>query len=231
MKRLKLTLLAVSMITLTLSVGAQAQRKWISPPAGNASGQNCTECDPGEYRLIVSRNVDVGDYVYVPDPPCDDQGLNNQRHEIAEALADYAEPGLGRAAGPLIDALSDQAAAYFKANVGGTVGEFMSSYTTPTAQCEIVCGIIPVDAAVTGVKYWADDGVDPEEKTCAQGSDGQIYCGIGWSKFFPAYTVAKAGGKAVCSVFSNWSADRERGATLGIYYRPVPGHEPIPIHK
>lgn len=232
MIRLGAILLTAVVLNLpTCSTSARAQTKWISPPLGVSSGAQCSECDNGEYRLVVSRKIDVGDYVYEENPPCDDEGINEQRHEIARALADYAQPGLGRAAGPLIDALSDTAAGYFKANIGGSVGEFLASYTTPTAQCQIVCGVIPRDASVTGVKYWANDGVDPEEKPCTEGSDGSLYCGIGWSKFFPAYRESQAGGQAVCSVFANWSDDRERNATLGIYFRPVRGHEPIPIHR
>src|SRR5437879_573268 len=133
----------------------KAETKWVSPPIGLANGADCPECDPGEWRLVVSRTVDVGDYVYVPDPACDDDSVRVQRDEIARALADYAEPGLGEAAGPLIDALTDTANRFFKENVRGTVGEVMSSYTTPTAQCAILAGVVPKDADVTGVKYWA----------------------------------------------------------------------------
>lgn len=204
-----------------------AEPRWISPPVGIAHGTDCPECDPGEWRLVVSRSVDVGDYVYVPDPPCDDDSMTEQRNEIARALADYAEPGLGEAAGPLIDALADTTNTFFKQNVRGTVGEYLSSYTTPTAQCAILAGIIPKDANVTGAKYWAADGVDPDEKTCNPDND----CGIGWSKFYPAYAEDRAGGKAICAVFANWSDDRERVATMAIYFKPLPGKDPIPIHR
>jgi hypothetical protein len=231
MKRQALALAVAILIVIPSVPSLKADTRWISPPLGLAKGSDCPECDAGEWRLVISRNVDVGDYVYVPDPPCDDEAIGEQRRELGRALADYAEPGLGEAAGPFIDALTDTANNYFKANVRGTVGEYLSAYTTPTAECQILAGIVPKDADVTGVKYWAADGVDPEERTCDPGDDGNLNCGIGWSKFYPAYTEAQAGGKAVCAVFSNWSDDRERTATIAIYFRPLPGKAPIPIHR
>lgn len=158
------------------------------------------------------------------------KAFDNQRHEIARALADYAQPGLGEAAGPLIDALSDQTATWVKQNIGGFVGEYLASYSNPVAQCQLVCGVVPKDSTITGVKYWADDDIAGQQ-TCSPAPDQNINCGIGWSRFFPAYTEDQAGGRAVCAIFANWSNDRVRGATLGIYFKPVPGKAPIPIHK
>lgn len=219
--RNQLPLTGITIIgSLVLSPKLRAQ-EWIAPAPGLSDTAHCSECDPGEWRLIVERVVDPGDYVYVPDPPCNDASLTAQRGEIARALADYALPGLGQAAGPLIDALNDNAATWFKQNVQGSVGEFLSSYTKPVAECQIVAGIIPKDATVTGVKYWADDGI-AHQQTCGPDANGDIICGIGWSKFYPAYREDRAGGTAVSAVFANWSNNRQRGATLGIYFRPVP---------
>lgn len=75
MCRLWLVILATCWLLPTLSSKSQAQKQWIAPSPGVADKGNCPECDSGEWRLIVEKEVDPGDYVYVPDPPCDNESI------------------------------------------------------------------------------------------------------------------------------------------------------------
>ena len=182
-----------------------------------AKDDNCPTCKPGECRLWLEQKVGPGDYVYTGDPACA-QDTNSQARDMVKALADSQIPGLSRYAGPFIDAATGEVQKFIKDNVrGGDIGRFLSGFTDPRANCQVVGLIIPTTAEVTGFEMWARDAHNSGEK-CTVNQD----CAGGWCKWthYPV-TVKQGDVKFVYGTFKNWSDDRERGAKLIIYFKPA----------
>lgn len=183
-----------------------------------AKDNNCPECKPGECRLWVEQAVGPGDYVYEGDPACA-QDTKGQVSAMMRMLADSNVPGLSTYAGPLLDAVSGKIQVFIKDNVRGDIGKFLSAYTNPAANCQVVSLIVPDNSTPTGYEMWARDAhTSPGGEKCAVGQD----CAGGWCKWthFPI-TVAQGDVKLVYSTFKNWSDDRVRGAKLIVYFKPA----------
>jgi hypothetical protein len=179
-----------------------------------AKDGDCPSCKPGECKVWVEQKVGPGDYVYTGDPACA-QDMNSQAKQLVRALADSQIPGISIWAGPLIDSATGQLQTFIKDNVRGTIGNILSPYTDPRANCQIVALVVPYSSEVTGYEVWARDAHANEK--CTVGQD----CAGGWCKWTqPPVTVEQGDTKLIYSTFKNWSDDRERGAKLIIYFKP-----------
>ena len=179
-----------------------------------AKDHNCPECQPRECMVSVEQFVGPGDYVYEADPACAGD-MDSKARNLVAALAESQLPGISTYAGPLIDAATGEALHWIKSNIQGSAGEFLSQYTNPRANCQIVGLVIPKRAQVTGYKVFARDNYKDEK--CAIGND----CAGGWCKWtHDPETIETGSAKFVYSTFKNWSHDRERAAKLVIFFVP-----------
>lgn len=218
---------------LVMSVLLNAQEKPGQPGLpvpGNhsAAAGDCPKCKTGEFSTTVQKLVEHGEYVYVVDPPCSSD-VSADVTKLGRALADGALPGLSDAAGPLVDQASANAARFIGSQVRGTVGEILSKYTNPHAQCELVCAVIPKDANnVQAYSLWAGDGARGVGK-CEKDANGWIVCPVGQSKWMDPQETKNEKTQIACATFMNWSHDRARWASMTVYYTMPAGKKPIDL--
>lgn len=221
----------VSFCCLFLMVGASRGQSVPTQGVFSAKDGNCPQCKPGEWAVTVNLQVAHGQYVYVENPPCA-QNINHELEEMASKLADSQIPGISQVAGPVVDLVSDQARSIVSDNVRGFVGELLSKYTEPSAQCQLVSAVIPPDANITGKTLIVDDG-DRGVGDCDHNEGGQYTCwfddshDVGWCKWLEP----ERKGNTVSAIFMNWSHDRDRVASMTLFFVPAPGKEPIPTRK
>jgi len=215
------------MFALTLPVVSNAQGQPGLPAPGNHSAEagDCPKCQAGEFSTTAERLVGTGDYVYEENPPCSSD-VSADVKKLGRALADDALPGLGEAAGPLVDQASANAARFIGGQTRGFVGELFSKYSNPKAQCELVCAIIPKDASVKAYSLMAGDG-DRGVGKCEKEGNGWIVCSVGWSKWQDPQEEKNDKTQVACATFMNWSHDRARWASMSVYYSMPPGKKPI----
>lgn len=217
----------ITLLMFPLVSRAQGQPGLPVPGNHSADAGDCPKCKPGEFSTTVEKLVQHGQYVYVENPPCS-ADVNDDVKKLGRAAADYALPGLSEAAGPLIDQASAQAAKFIGDQARGTIGEILSKYTNPTAQCELVAAIIPKDATVTAYSLWAGDG-DRGISKCEKDANGWIVCSVGWSKWQEPDAEKNDKTQVVGAVFMNWSDNRARWASLTVYYTMPAGEKPIDL--
>jgi hypothetical protein len=103
--------------------------------------------------------------------------------------------------------------------VGGAVGDILQLFYGPRyASCAPVSVVIPAGSRIVNAVYSARDGVDGE-RPCSLDGNGNNVCGIGWSLFEPLQVTPAGNSMIVTAIFKNWSGDRERGATLTVYFQ------------
>ena len=199
------------------------------PSSGNYSAEagNCPKCKPGEFATTANKLVGHGDYVYVENPPCAGE-VSGDVKKLGRAAADGALPGLSEAAGPLVDQASVAAAKYIGSQVRGTIGDLLSKYTNPHAECQLVAAVIPKEANVTAYSLMAGDG-DRGVGKCEKDANGWIVCSVGWSKWQDPQDETNEKTQLVGAVFMNWSHDRARWASLTVFYTMPNGRKPIDL--
>jgi hypothetical protein len=221
----------MSVFCLCLMVAASRGQSLPAQGTFSASEGTCPQCKPGEWAVTVNVQVPHGQYVYVENPPCS-ENINHELEKMGSQLSDVALPGISQVAGPAIDLVSDQARAVVSDNIRGFVGELLSKYTEPSAQCHLVSAIIPSDATIMGKTLIVDDG-DRGIGDCDHNEGGQYTCwfddshDVGWCKWLEP----ERKGNTVSAVFMNWSHNRDRLASMTIFFKPAPGKEPIPTRK
>jgi hypothetical protein len=212
-------------LAMPLLLNAQGQPGLPVPGNHSAEAGDCPKCNTGEFSTTVEKLVEHGDYVYVVDPPCSSD-VSADVTKLGRAAADGALPGLSEAAGPLVDQASANAAKFIGSQARGTIGEILSKYTNPHAQCEVVCAVIPKDASTQAYSLWAGDG-DRGASKCEQDANGWIVCPVGFSKWVDPQETKNEKTQLACSTFMNWSHDRARWASMSVYYTMPAGKKPI----
>jgi hypothetical protein len=214
---------------LTLPALGQAHEPDLPIPGNHsAAAGDCPKCKSGEFGTTVEKWVDHGDYVYVPNPPCS-SSVSDDVKKIGRTLADNALPGLSQAAGGIVDDITAKAVKFIGSQARGTIGEILSRYTNPQAQCELVCAVIPQNATYNNsISLLAGDG-DRGAGACTLDANGDIPCSVGWSKWQQPKHEQNEATQLVCSVFMNWSHDRARWASMTVFYTMPPGQHPLEL--
>lgn len=204
------TVLFAALITQTNYANAQ----YMSRESGS-----CKACKEGEEAVRATQVVGHGQYTYGTSPGCGNSV--NTADQIRAALGDASRGKLKDFAGGVLDLINSGAQDFISANVHGTVGNLLNGGNNNTASCQNICVIIPESATHTGYKVGGGEGSDATSfPGCTVGQD----CPIGWSKFPSTPSVSKGDGtQLVCTVFQNWSGDRNRTAELIAYFRPAAG--------
>jgi hypothetical protein len=214
---------AVMSLFLVLSVAAAAQGQpgLLVPGNHSAEAGDCPKCRPGETSTTVEKLVGHGDYVYVTDPPCSSE-VSADVKKLGRELADAALPGLSEAAGGIVDDTSARAVRFISDQARGTIGEILSKYSNPQAQCELLCTVIPQEATFNNdLTLMAGDG-DRGVSECTKDNNGEIVCGVGWSKWQEPQFEKNNKTQLICSVFMNWSHDRGRWASMKLEPKRLP---------
>jgi hypothetical protein len=216
-------------VVFAMSVVLNAQGQSGLPAPGNhsAAAGDCPKCNAGEFSTTAEKLVARADYVYVENPPCSSD-VNADVTKLGWVLEDAALPGLSDAAGPLVDHASADAAKFIGAETRGAVGELLSKYANPRAQCELVCVVIPKDATVRAYSFMAGDG-DRGVGKCENDSNGWIGCSVGYSKWDEPREVRNEETHVTCATFMNWSRDRARRASMTVYYTTPAGKKPVDL--
>jgi hypothetical protein len=160
--------------------------------------------------------VPNGDYILAPGVPGCETNPFDAVHAAANVIVASQTSGWIGALTAVLDAVGRSG------KVGGAVGEILQLFYGPRyARCAPVSVVIPVGSQIVRVAYEARDGSG--SGPCNLDGNGWIVCGVGWSLFEP-YQVTPAGNSMiVTAIFKNWSHDRERGATLTVYFIPPNG--------
>lgn len=218
---------AMFVFALTTWLNAQGQPGLPVPGNHSIDAGDCPKCKAGEFSTTAERLVDHGDYVYVENPSCS-ADVSQDVKKAGRALADGALPGLSEAAGPLVDQQSVNVIRVVGSQTRGVVGELLSKYSNPHAQCELVCAVIPKEANVTAYSLMAGDG-DRGVAKCEKEGNGWIVCGVGWSKWQDPQEEKNEKTQIACGTFMNWSHDRARWASMTVFYTMPPGKKPIDL--
>lgn len=163
-----------------------------------------------QYSASDSWTVGSGDYILQPGVP--DCG----GHEFdlvgaaAQAIAAYR---MGGVYGSLASVLTT-AVRQYQPHTAGTGGQILDQLLGGTrfANCVPVSVVIPAGARITGIQFQANDWSG--SGYCAIGQD----CSIGWSRFDPPQYFNAGDSLVVTSIFRNWSGDRERGASMTVFF-------------
>jgi hypothetical protein len=103
--------------------------------------------------------------------------------------------------------------------VGGAAGDVLQFFNGPRyASCKPVSVVVPAGSRITGYSFAARDGYG--SGPCNADGNGLFVCSVGWSAFEPIQVVPAGNSMIVTGIFKNWSHDRERGATLTVYFIP-----------
>ena len=153
---------AGAVTALLLKAGARPQ----DLPGLHVSGK--------DWLITTTQDVDHGDYVYVPNPPCA-QNMTLLVNNLNERLRQFAGPAISQFAGPLASVAKGSSVSAVERLLGSGVEE-------PKAQCQMVCAVYPKDAEVTSVELWAGEQNQPVRK-CSFDKNGEFPCEIGWSKW------------------------------------------------
>jgi len=177
------------------------------------TGPSCPSCQPGEYAAIQTQTVGHGDYVYETDPSCNGN-MNDQMARLGAAYA--ASQGADDYAGPIYGAIATGAGKLIRDNIYGSVGQFLSQWTNPTANCQIVAVAIPRKARYTGYRVEAKESGEGGWHKC----DVNGGCLEGWCKFSQEpYNDSGV----VATVFKNWSHNRDRDVRITAFFVPESG--------
>jgi hypothetical protein len=153
---------------------------------------------------------------------------------MARLFAEYELPGSSEAAGPLIDAVTGdvvQAAKKYGTNneqLGASIRDFLAPKTGQYATCQPICVVFPQGSKFTAASLMAGDGSRGVSK-CQRDGNGDIVCGVGYSSWDEPEQFNSGDKAGVCATFRNWSHDRQRAASLTVFFIPPSGTKPKPV--
>jgi hypothetical protein len=163
-------------------------------------------------------NTSNGQYITAPGVPGCETNPFDWVQAVGNVIAGAQEGGWIGGGLEVLDAVGRSG------RVGGAVGELLQIFYGPRyASCVPVSVIIPAGSRIVNVVYSARDGVAGEQP-CTLDGNGWNVCGIGWSLFEPLQVTQAGNSIIVTSIFKNWSADRDRGATMTVYFIPPYGY-------
>jgi hypothetical protein len=163
-------------------------------------------------------NTSNGQYITAPGVPGCETNPFDWVQAVGNVIAGAEEGGLVGGGLEVLDAIGRSG------RVGGAVGELLQIFYGPRyASCVPVSVVIPAGSRIVNVVYSARDGVAGEQP-CTLDGNGWNVCGIGWSLFEPLQVTQAGNSIVVTSIFKNWSADRDRGATMTVYFIPPYGY-------
>jgi hypothetical protein len=195
----KKVILAITLATLPAAARAQV-----------VTGADCPGCKSGEYGATAVQSVGHGDYVYEADPSCSSD-MNQQMAALGEAYA--TSQGAAAYAGPIYGAIATAAGQVVKDHIYGSVGQFLSQWTNPSANCQLIAVAIPRKAKYVGYRLEAKEAGEGTWHPCAVNGG----CLEGWCKFTQEPYNNNG---VVATIFKNWSHNRERNIRLTAYFVP-----------
>jgi hypothetical protein len=191
-------------------------------PNSNNSGYR-TDDPPGFTRaqtalskVVVDHVVAPGKYAYDNNHQCiSDSKVGQVVSMAANALMQSKKYALVGELISVINTYHDPLR-----NQGGAIGEFLANiYQDGDSQCKPLMAVIPAGSVIVSYQYEARDGFG--QGPCPEDGNGWPICVIGYSKFAGPPEVTSAGNSLIVTgLFMNWSGNRERGATMTIYYMP-----------
>ena len=175
-------------------------------------GSGCKTCQPGELAVVNVDDVGHGRYSYNAAPTCQVGSAG----DLGKALDGIEKAVLKDFAGALRELTNTDAFRQATSPIHGEVGKVLNGGKSDTANCQLICNIVPLEGEITDYAIYA--GNTKEDLTrCEAGKD----CPIGWSKFESTpITTATGSSKTHCVNFMNWSHDRDRVARLVTFFKP-----------
>jgi hypothetical protein len=207
----RLTRFVACIIPLTLCVIAEKP----------ALAQSAPNFGPGVRVMTVKQYVKNGYYAGTPTPYCiGNTNVFDFVNSVASALADPDDPSF---TGALLDVLNR----YHNEIRGGLqlqgwVNQVLTQiYGDESARCNPLVAILPAGSQIVAFGYDAQEANGSGGAPCTLDGNGWYVCGIGFSKF-PNKPITMPAGNSllVTTLFMNWSHDRDRIASMTIYYRP-----------
>jgi hypothetical protein len=201
------------------------------PYTNGAPPQQCSQ--PGFYAQQVEVMVShIAARVARPDPSCNgNEGASaiDWSRALTDAARAYAgdTKALSRLSMNLQQFVKSQASQILARNIRGDVGAAIQrnfGEVSQFAACAAIAAVVPANAVVKAFRLgdW-DNAVGVGG--CAAGQD----CANGWAKFDYAPVVANSGAmQTVTTNFKNWSADRDRVASMTVFYI-LPADSPPPL--
>src|SRR5690348_687863 len=116
-----------------------------------AIGQ-CDGCKPNEASAYVEYEIGPGEYARINDPGCD-ENTDSAIHQRVQAYAELQVPGVAQFAGPVIKDVGTQIGRTLRANIGGSLGDLIQTFSPATANCAAMAVAMPKSAKYTGYRY------------------------------------------------------------------------------
>lgn len=234
-------LLAFAAFAIALSLSGQAMAqtdrlfKGCDGPYtnGNPPQPQCTT--PGFYAQQVEVMVPhIPGRTDQPDPSCNGTE-GSSTIDWSQAIEDGLKAYYGddaaaakRLSGNLTNFLKSTTATTLKSNIRGDIGAAIQrnlGQVVQSASCNQLSAIVPVKADVKAFRLGDWDNV-----VGVGGCDTKL-CANGWARFdFPPQTVKDTNMQMVTTNFKNWSHDRDRVASMTVFYI-MPAGEPAPLER
>lgn len=177
---------------------------------GNGSG--CKNCAPGEFAVVNNDDVGHGRYTYTARPSCN----VGTAGDLGKAIDGVEKAAMKDFAGALRELTNTDAFRKAADPIHGEVGKVLNGGKTDTANCQLLCNIVPLESEIIGYSLWAGDNKDNLAR-CEAGRD----CPIGYSKFEDRPTTTQsASSKLHCVNFMNWSHDKDRVTRFVTFFKP-----------
>jgi len=177
---------------------------------GSYRDDTCPDCEDGEWASANSKLVgaDLGDAT------CDQElidtvetAMSNLGDSINLELAGYLGPVFSPAGSDALDLLESDIAKPFQ--------DRLQPHVDGSSSCQIVAMVVPKAVRYTKTRYFAADHDSSRE--CSPGAD----CGLDNARWATSAQVEKGySATVVWALFENTAHDRERRATLSVYFRP-----------
>ncbi|MEJ2085995.1 MAG: hypothetical protein P8Y44_10000, partial [Acidobacteriota bacterium] len=186
-----------------------------APPAGvigigSYRDNTCPDCEEGEWASANSKTVGAER----GNETCD-QELIDSVGSAMQGLGDSINLELAGYLGPVFSPSGNDALELLETDLAQPFSEGLQSHVDGSSSCQIVALVVPKAARYTKARYFAADRDSSRE--CSPGAD----CGLDNSRWATSARVEKGySATVVWALFENTARDRQRRATLSVYFRP-----------